>query len=147
MPSGRKPGKRKKKSKSDGCLKTDRHLFHDKRTKESPAGTDTVTGLIAKEMQQADTKQSLASAGQKLSYKYGQAAQISGADVLASVLKNIQVNTNTGNQLAQGMYKALHKTLHKAVRSVGIHAVFGNQFPGFRGWGRFGQWKGRKWKW
>ena len=58
--------------------------------------------LSQKEMQQADTKQSLASAGQKLSYKYGQAAQISGADALASVLKNIQVNTNTGNQLAQG---------------------------------------------
>ena len=58
--------------------------------------------LSQKEMQQADTKQALASAGQKLSYKYGQAAQISGADVLASVLKNIQVNTNTGNQLAQG---------------------------------------------
>lgn len=58
--------------------------------------------LSQKEMQQADTKQALASAGQKLSYKYGQAAQISGADALASVLKNIQVNTNTGNQLAQG---------------------------------------------
>ncbi|MFQ7335697.1 MAG: hypothetical protein ACLROW_02210 [Roseburia faecis] len=58
--------------------------------------------LSQKEMQQADTKQALASAGQKLSYKYGQAAQISGAEVLASVLKNIQVNTNTGNQLAQG---------------------------------------------
>lgn len=87
MPSGRKPGKGKRNPKSDGCLKTDRHLFHDKRTKESPAGTDTVTGLIAKEMQQADTKQALASAGQKLSYKYGQAAQISGTDALASVLK------------------------------------------------------------
>lgn len=58
--------------------------------------------LSQKEMQQADTKQALASAGQKLSYKYGQAAQISGTDALASVLKNIQVNTNTGNQLAQG---------------------------------------------
>ena len=46
--SGRKPGKGKRNPKSDGCLKTDRHLFHDKRTKESPAGTDTVTGLIAK---------------------------------------------------------------------------------------------------
>ena len=45
--------------------------------------------LSQKEMQQADTKQALASAGQKLSYKYGQAAQISGADALASVLKNI----------------------------------------------------------
>lgn len=40
--------KEKGNPKSDGCLKTDRHLFHDKRTKESPAGTDTVTGLIAK---------------------------------------------------------------------------------------------------
>ncbi|MDY6245142.1 MAG: hypothetical protein SPL82_14935 [Lachnospiraceae bacterium] len=57
--------------------------------------------LSQKEMQQADTKQSLASAEQKLSYKYEQAAQTSGADVLASALKNVQANANAGNQLAK----------------------------------------------
>lgn len=83
-------------------------------------------------MQQADTKQALASAGQKLSYKYGQAAQISGTDALASVLKNIQVNTNTGNQLAQGMYKALHK----AVRSVGNPRSLRKPVPRIPGMGK-----------
>lgn len=43
--------------------------------------------LSQKEMQQADTKQALASAGQKLSYKYGQAAQISGRMPLHRYLK------------------------------------------------------------
>jgi hypothetical protein len=103
--------------------------------------------LSQKEMQQADTKQSLASAGQKLSYKYGQAAQISGADALASVLKNIQVNQYRKPDGTGGCTKHYTKHYTKRYAARGIHAVFGNQFPGFRGWGRSGQWKGRKWKW
>ena len=88
--------------------------------------------LSQKEMQQADTKQSLASAGQKLSYKYGQAAQISGADALASVLKNIQVNTNTGNQLAQGDVQSTTKV----VRNVGNPRSLRKPVPRIPGMGK-----------
>ena len=138
--------KEKRNPKSDGCLKTDRHLFHDKRTKESPAGTDTVTGLIAKKKcSRQIRRRHWHLPGRNFPTSMDRRHRFPGQMSWHRYLKNIQVNTNTGNQLAQGGCTK-HYTKHytKRYAAWGIHAVFGNQFPGFRGWGRSGQWKGRK---
>ncbi len=50
MPSGRKPGKRKKEIQKvmDALKQTDTSSMTKKNKRKSPAATDTVTGLIAK---------------------------------------------------------------------------------------------------
>ena len=58
--------------------------------------------MSQKEMQQADTKQSLAAAEQKLFYKYEQAVQTAGVDVPAVILQNVQAGTASGNGSTQG---------------------------------------------